>query len=120
MASLEEKEYQEKLKTVLDLITNSGKTRYEISKMSGVTQASLGFIIKRTTKRPNERTLDQIIEAFQNKTTDMKIREKFSFEDLSDFLINNEEEFNQVPLFRIWLKEKISSGIVKHIETQKR
>jgi type III secretion system FlhB-like substrate exporter len=82
----------DKLKIILNIIKDNNITAYEIGKNTNISTFAVQKIINGDTKKPNERTLDTILQFLENAIVGTNVKINKVEEQNEKYIINNKDD----------------------------
>lgn len=98
----------EKLKLALDTIKNHNITAYEIGKHTKISTFAIQKIINGETKKPNESTIDIILEFLESAIVGTDIKKNIIQEDKTEYKISPKTHLEKCLSEQIALIKRIS------------
>lgn len=97
-----------KLELVLKTIKDHNITAYEIGKNTKISTFAIQKIINRETKKPNERTIDLILDFLETAIVGTNYKEKIAREEPTEYITNQKTSLEKCLIEQITLYRHIN------------
>ncbi|APD06906.1 hypothetical protein UJ101_01387 [Flavobacteriaceae bacterium UJ101] len=108
----------DKLQKVINLLKNTEDSMYKISKTTGISEPTLSKIVSSKTSNLHERTLKALLDYFEKQ--ELNNFDNLSIEVIVNHIIENEKEFLNNKLFKLWIDKQKKEAIIKYMSDEKR